>query len=105
MHKPTPSSHESAPSTQPGGWHVYILLCHDGAYYIGCTGDLPRRLAEHFTGRGGHYTKTNPPVRLVYSEHFPDRPSAKAREQQLKGWTRRKKQALIDGNTNLLKLL
>ena len=86
-------------------WAVYIRLCRDGSYYVGLTGDLPRRMAEHFSGRGGHYTRTNLPVKLMYSEQFATRERAEARERQLKGWTRRKKQALARGDLDLLKRL
>ena len=86
-------------------WHVYILLCRNGAYYVGVTNDLERRIDEHFSGRGGHYTKTNPPTRLVHSEEFATRSEAEQRERQLKGWTRCKKEALIAGNLTLLKKL
>jgi len=85
------------------GWHVYILLCRDGAFYVGMTSDLQRRWEEHSSGRGGHYTRCNPPVRMVHTEHFATRPQAESRERQLKGWTRRKKQALINGDLVRLK--
>lgn len=86
-------------------WTVYILLCRNGAYYIGVTNDLARRCAEHRTGRGGHYTKCNPPIRLVYTEQFPSKRQAQTRERQLKGWTRAKKAALIAGDLDRLKRL
>lgn len=96
---------ETKRSEVEGAWHVYILLCRDGAYYVGCTNDLSRRWQEHCTGRGGHYTRGNPPVRLLYSEQFPSRQTAEARELQLKGWTRPKKEALIAGDMARLKAL
>ncbi len=73
-------------------WHVYILKCSNESYYVGSTGSLERRLQEHFAGRGGNYTKTNQPVRLLYTEQFPTPEQARKREKQLKGWTRRKKE-------------
>ena len=88
-----------------GGWTVYILLCRNGAYYIGVTNDPRRRWDEHREGRGGHYTKCNPPVRIVYTEQYPSGAQAEQRERQLKGWTRRKKQALIAGDMDCLKRL
>ena len=88
-----------------GAYWLYILLCRDGKYYVGVTNDLNRRYAEHFSGNGGHYTKCNPPIRLVYTEQFPSRQQAEARERQIKGWTRRKKAALIAGDLALLKKL
>ncbi|MGC9455271.1 MAG: GIY-YIG nuclease family protein [Phycisphaerae bacterium] len=87
-------------------WTVYILLCRNGKFYVGSTGDLDRRLKEHFSGNGGgHYTKCNPPVRLAYTEEFPSRDRAERRERQLKGWTHAKKQALTDGDLDLLRKL
>ncbi|MCE5327323.1 MAG: GIY-YIG nuclease family protein [Planctomycetaceae bacterium] len=97
------SKHSPAPATGNPLWYVYILLCCDGAYYVGVTIDLERRCTEHFTGRGGHYTKCNPPLRLAWHESHPTRAAAEARERQLKGWTRRKKEALIAGDLALLK--
>jgi predicted GIY-YIG superfamily endonuclease len=55
------------------------------------TSDLDRRLSEHFTGRGGHYTSYCKPAKLLWQEKYSDAPSAAKRERQLKGWTRRKK--------------
>jgi len=103
-----PRQQDNSSSEQVTGeqaWTVYILLCRNGAFYIGSTGDLTRRMDEHFSGRGGHYTKCNPPVKLAYTEAYSKRLQAEARERQLKRWTRRKKQALIDGNLELLKEL
>lgn len=94
------SKHEA----QPGrAWWVYILLCEDNAYYVGLTHDLDRRWQEHLTGRGGHYTRTNRPVRMAFAEPHPTRAAAERRERQLKGWTRRKKEALIAGDMQALK--
>jgi predicted GIY-YIG superfamily endonuclease len=47
-------------------------------------------------------TKRNGPVTLVYSVGLPSRQEAECREQQLKRWSRAKKQALIDGDLNQL---
>ena len=97
----------TSPANQPAApiSHVYILLCRDGSYYVGLTNDLARRCEEHRTGRGGHYTRCTPAIRLVYREAFPSREQAEARERQIKGWTRRKKEALIAGDLMLLKRL
>jgi predicted GIY-YIG superfamily endonuclease len=86
-------------------WWVYILLCRNGTYYVGLTNDLARRWEEHQSGRGCRYTKGNPAVRVVYSEQFSCRAGAEARERQIKGWTRRKKQAVVANDLRLLKRL
>ena len=77
---------------------MYILACADGSYYTGSTRDLERRLAEHETGIGPHYTRTRRPLRLVYTETFDRIDDAFRREKQVQGWSRQKKNALIHGH-------
>ncbi len=47
----------------------------------------------------------DPPVKVEYEEEFPTYKVAFRREQQVKGWTRAKKLALIRGNLVELKRL
>ena len=77
---------------------VYILCCSDNSYYTGHTDNLEKRIAEHQAGEVEGYTSTRLPVVLVFSEQFPSREEAKACERQIKGWSRRKKEALMDGD-------
>ncbi len=79
-------------------FHVYILRCSDGSYYTGHTEDLESRLAAHHRGFIKGYTVNRRPVRLVYSYEFADRADALEMERRIKGWTRRKKEALIRGD-------
>jgi putative endonuclease len=74
---------------------VYILECADGSYYTGWTTDLDRRVAAHNAGRGGRYTRSRRPVKLVYWEEHTDRRSAQRRELALKQLPRARKLALI----------
>jgi putative endonuclease len=74
---------------------VYIVQCADGSYYTGWTTDLERRVAAHNAGRGGRYTRSRRPVKLVYWEELPDRRSAQQRELALKRLPRARKLALI----------
>jgi predicted GIY-YIG superfamily endonuclease len=74
---------------------VYILRCADNSYYTGHTDNLEERLAKHKTGEFEGYTSTRLPVRLVFSEQFPTREEALSCELQIKGWSRKKKEALI----------
>ena len=74
---------------------VYILECADGSYYTGWTTDLDRRVADHDAGRGGRYTRSRGPVKLVYWEEHADRRSAQRRELALKRLPRARKIALI----------
>jgi tRNA/rRNA methyltransferase len=79
-------------------FYVYILRCADGSYYVGHTDDLERRLAAHQSGEIAGYAYSRRPVQLVFREEFPSRENAFLRERQLKGWSRRKKEALIRGD-------
>ncbi len=83
------------------GAFVYILQCSDGSYYVGSHrgDDVMTRVAEHEHGRDPKaYTFRRRPVRLVWSEFFPDIVAAVLLERQLKGWSRAKKEALIAGD-------
>jgi putative endonuclease len=84
------------------GAFVYILLCADSSYYVGCaTGeDLAPRIAQHNSGFYGGYTSARRPVKLAWSQHFEQITDAIAAERQLKGWSRAKKEALIRGDWN-----
>ena len=64
--------------------------------YIGVTNDLPRRVAQHRQGEMPGFTKDYHCVVLVYQVHFRNIQDAIAREKQLKGWRRSKKNELIE---------
>lgn len=83
-------------------YFVYILKCSDESYYTGVTNDLERRVGEHQSGIINGYTSSRLPVKLVYSERFSDVNQAIKSEKQIKGWNRKKKEALIAGNFDLL---
>jgi putative endonuclease len=85
---------------------VYILRCRDGRYYVGSTrASLEKRVSEHNAGTYGGFTKSRRPVELVYSEAFDRITDAIAAERRLKGWSRAKKEALINGDFDRLTLL
>jgi putative endonuclease len=75
---------------------VYILRCSDGLYYTGLTKqDVYARLWEHNAGIYDGWTARRRPVELVFMEVYDRMIDAIARERQIKGWSRRKKEALI----------
>src|SRR5208283_4062396 len=84
---------------------VYILECTDGSYYTGSTTDLEQRLVDHKTGRYGGYTSSRLPVTLLWSHGFSDYRDAFAFEWRIKKWSRAKKEALMQGDFDLLHLL
>ncbi len=81
---------------------MYILRCSDGSYYTGSTRDLEGRLYEHQNGLGAVFTKKRLPIKLVYCEEFERIDDAFYREKQVQGWSRAKKEALIQGQYDLL---
>ncbi len=78
-------------------YFTYIMSSsNNSTLYIGVTNDLERRVAEHKSGSGSVFTKKYHCHKLVYFESFSDIEQAIAREKQLKGWKRERKDALID---------
>ena len=78
-------------------YYTYIMSSYNNsALYIGVTNDLERRVAEHKSGQIPGFTQKYNCKKLVYYEPFSDIEQAIAREKQLKGWVRCKKDALID---------
>ncbi len=77
---------------------VYILRCADGTYYTGHTDNLEQRIAQHHNGELGGYTATRKPLELVFSQPCATREEALAAERQVKGWSRKKKEAMMRGD-------
>jgi putative endonuclease len=80
------------------GAYVYLLRCSDGSYYCGsCRKSVDERVAEHNDRiYPKSYTALRTPVVLVWCEYFSSIIDAIACERQIKGWSRAKKEALID---------
>ena len=81
---------------------MYILQCADGSYYVGSTWNLEKRLWEHNQGLGAKYTARRLPVELVYAQEFDSIAEAYYREKQVQGWSRAKREALIQGDYDAL---
>lgn len=79
-------------------YFVYMLECTDHSLYTGITNDLSRRFRAHVEGRGGRYTRSHKPIRIVYQEELPDKGAALRRELEIKKLTRRYKLALISNH-------
>ena len=85
---------------------VYILKCSDGSYYTGVTSDLEKRLKQHEDGFFWYcYTFDKRPIQLMFYREFNDNMEAIAFEKRVKGWSRAKKEALINGDFVKLKEL
>ena len=80
-------------------YYVYIITnLNKTVLYIGVTNDLKTRLYYHQNpvANENHFTAKYKCFFLIYYEHFQDIDEAIAREKQLKGWTRKKKENLIN---------
>jgi putative endonuclease len=84
---------------------MYILECSDGSYYVGSTKNLDLRFMQHQQGKGSRYTSARLPVQLVYYEEYDKVSEAYYREKQVQGWSRYKREALINGSPERLPAL
>ena len=78
-------------------YYTYILTNrHCTVLYIGMTGDLVRRIWQHRQKKVKGFTRRYNVNRLIYFEEYGRVERAIDREKQLKGWSRPKKEALIE---------
>ena len=88
-------------------YYIYILRSTSNELYIGQTNNLQNREHQQLSksSKAAKFIKDGKNFRLVYQEKYPTRIEVMRRERQLKGWTRAKKEALINRNLDLLKKL
>lgn len=91
-----PSALRAVEGGEDVSWYVYMLRCGDGSLYTGSTTDVQKRLAVHQSGKGAKYTRSRPPVELVYTELAADRSAAFRREAAIKKLTRAEKLKLTE---------
>jgi len=72
-------------------WFVYILLCSDNSFYTGISSNPKQRLQDHNNGKGGAYTRSHKPLKMVYLEKVGSKSDALKRELHIKDWSREKK--------------
>ncbi len=78
-------------------YYVYMLAnWNNKVLYIGVTNNLSRRVYEHKHEMVEGFTKRYKVHKLVYFDSTKDINAAIAREKQLKGWRREKKNQLIN---------
>ncbi len=87
-------------------YYFYILLCSDNSYYTGITNNIDKRIIEHNHSLDKtSYTYSRRPVKIVYQEIFQNPNDAIMWEKRIKGWSRKKKEALINDDFVELKRL
>lgn len=62
---------------------VYIALCNDNSYYVGCTNNLDNRMKRHTKGEI-EYTKSRLPIKIITYITFSDKYKAYKFEKYLK---------------------
>jgi putative endonuclease len=72
-------------------WFVYILLCEDNSLYTGSTNNIEKRYEAHKNGKGGKYTRSHKPLKLIHTETYETKSGALKREIEIKSWTRQEK--------------
>jgi putative endonuclease len=82
-------------------YYVYVLTnASRRVMYVGVTNNLENRVAEHRSGKGGDFTRRYRVDTLVYAEEYRYVEDAIAREKELKGWRRSKKDALVEASNS-----
>ena len=78
-------------------YHVYMMTnWNNQVLYVGVTNNLYRRVQEHISQSCPGFTERYNLNKLVYFEQFNNVNQAIAREKQLKGWNREKKNKLVN---------
>lgn len=81
-------------------WFVYILECQDGAYYVGATTDVEKRLAAHGTAQGSRSVRMHGgPKRIAWhTEAGPSKSEGLKLEHLVKSLNRQERLALVAAN-------
>lgn len=72
-------------------WFVYVLLCKDNSLYTGISNNPQKRFLEHLSGKGGRYTRSHKPIKIIYLEKQVNKNEALKREASIKKLTRPQK--------------
>ncbi len=80
-------------------YFFYLARCRDGSLYSGSCIDLLAREELHNNGKGGKYTRSHRPVKIIYHEEFSTLNESRKREAEVKTWGKTKKEKLADGFT------
>ena len=81
-------------------WFVYILICDQEIFYVGTTSSIVKRYKQH-QKKVSFFTKKFSELKLIYCEEYKSKTEAIKREKQLKGWSKAKKQLLLDGKLGI----
>jgi putative endonuclease len=80
-------------------WFCYMVRCNEGSFYVGIATDVAERVKRHNWGVGPQFTAHRRPVQLIWTEQCGSSDAARRREKEIKGWSRKKKLALVQEAT------
>ncbi len=72
-------------------YYVYILLCKDKSLYTGISNNPEKRFIDHKNGKGGRYTRSHKPSKIIHLEKYQNKSDALKRENEIKSWNREEK--------------
>lgn len=78
-------------------WYVYLLLCENERLYTGITTDVRRRLAQHESGKGARFTRSNKPLALLGYTECENRSAALKLEYAIKQLSVAEKRNVVSG--------
>ena len=81
-------------------FEVYIIECADGSFYTGYAKDAAKRFEKHLAGKGGAYTRSHKPVRIIYTAKFESKSEALKEEYRIKQLDKKEKYQLINSARN-----
>ena len=74
-----------------------VVLCSNHKYYVGHSQNPELRFLRHLSKDGAKFTKQNKPLKILWKQEFSTEIEAIRREKQIKGWSRKKIENLING--------
>ncbi len=86
-------------------WYLYLVRCGDGSIYTGVSNDVPRRLAEHRSGKGARYVRGRGPLALARKIRVGSKSDALRLENRVKKFSRSGKEDLIKRKSRIKDLL
>lgn len=81
-------------------YYVYIILTVTNKLYCGYTDNVNKRYKLHCEGKGAKFTRSNKPLKLVYSKEFESKSEATKEEYRIKQLSRKEKLELINSFSN-----
>ncbi|HMM15734.1 MAG: GIY-YIG nuclease family protein [Parvibaculum sp.] len=87
----------------PKPWYLYMLECAGGRLYTGVTVDVSARYKAHAEGRGAKFTRSFPPLRILFVERWPSRSEALKAEHAIKKLSPEAKRKLVESTCQTAK--